>query len=196
MTSSNSVRLIFFEQSIGCESCAPTRRALRQVAASVEDVELEVLNLVLDKERAVQYGVDRVPAVIVAGPAGDRIRYYGPPLGNELPTLIEAIRLSATGETALSEQTRQRLQALREPIQLQVFFTPQCGYCPRMIALANQLAVASPHVSSTAIDATEYPDLVRRYSVNGVPKTVINDAVEVMGAVPEDQLVDAMLNLP
>ena len=94
-----SVRIVFFEQSIGCETCAPTRRALEQIASDNPEVALEVLNLVLDKEKAAEYGVDRVPAIIIAAPGRDRIRYYGAPLGNELPTLLEAIRMTATGET-------------------------------------------------------------------------------------------------
>jgi predicted DsbA family dithiol-disulfide isomerase len=61
-----------------------------------------------------------------------------------------------------------------------------------MISLANQAAVASPLVSTVAIDATEYPDLVARFTVNGVPKTVINDAEELLGAVPEDVFITAL----
>ena len=111
----------------------------------------------LDKDRAAEYGVDRVPAIIIAAPGCDRIRYYGAPLGNELPTLVEAIRMAATGETGLSEQSRAQLRALTKPVRLQVFFTPTCVYCPSMISLANQLAMESPLVSTVAIDATEYP---------------------------------------
>jgi glutaredoxin-like protein len=186
------VRLIFFEQSIGCEACPPTRRVLEHLAHEHEHVALEALNLVLDKERAAEYGVDRVPAIIVAGPGGDRVRYYGAPLGNELPTLVEAIAMTATGETRLSEQSRIQLKALSKPVRVQVFFTPTCIYCPQMISLANQAAVESPLVSATAIDATEFPDLVRRYNVNGVPKTIINDSVEIVGAAPEEELIAAM----
>lgn len=192
MTSSSDVCLIFFEQSIGRDTCPPTRRMLEQLVRSHPHVTLETLNLILDKERAAAYGVDRVPAVIVSSPGGDRIRYYGAPLGNEFPTLEEAIRMAATGESGLSEQNVARLKALAEPVHIQVFFTPTCVYCPSMIARANRLAIESPLVTATAIDATEYPDLVRRYGVNGVPKTVINDRIEIMGAVPEDELVAAI----
>lgn len=186
------VRIVFFEQSIGCDTCAPTRRVLEQIARDHPEVTLEVLNLVLDKEKAAEYGVDRVPAIIVAGPGGDRIRYYGAPLGNELPTLLQAISMAATGNTELSEQSRARLKAISSPVTVQVFFTPTCVYCPRMISLANQAAIESPFVSSVAIDATEFPDLVRRYNVNGVPKTVVNDGREIMGAVPEHEFVAAL----
>src|SRR5688572_20450517 len=55
MESKPSVRIIFFEQSIGCESCAPARRVLEEIAIDDSGVELEVLNLVLDKEKAAAY---------------------------------------------------------------------------------------------------------------------------------------------
>jgi glutaredoxin-like protein len=192
MISSGRVRLIFFEQSIGCDTCVPTRRALQRLATSEEGVTVETWNLVLDKDKAAEFGVDRAPATIIAAHGCDRIRYYGAPLGHELPTLVDAIRMTSTGETGLSEQSRARLKALMSPVRIQVFFTPTCVYCPRMIALANQLAVESPLVSAVAIDATEYPDLVRRYRVNGVPKTIINEGVEITGAVSEEELVNAL----
>jgi glutaredoxin-like protein len=192
MTSSNSVQLIFFEQSIGCDTCAPTRRMLQELADTNDEITFEPLNLVLDKEKASEYGIDRVPAIIIAAAGRDRIRYYGAPLGGELPTFIEAVRMTATGDSGLTEQTRAQLMTLTKPVHLQVFFTPTCGYCPRMISLANRLAIESPFISSVAIDATEYPDLVRRYEVNGVPKTIINDSIEILGAATEEELVAAL----
>ncbi|HUP38576.1 MAG TPA: thioredoxin family protein, partial [Vicinamibacterales bacterium] len=176
MTSDPSVRIVFFEQSIGCETCAPTRRVLERIVAENPDIALEVLNLVLDKEKAAEYGVDRVPAVVISAPGCDRIRYYGAPLGNELPTLLQAINMAATGETKLSDASRATLKTVSTPVALQVFFTPTCVYCPQMISLANQAAVENPLITAVAIDATEFPDLVRRYNVNGVPKTIINDS--------------------
>jgi predicted DsbA family dithiol-disulfide isomerase len=47
-------------------------------------------------------------------------------------------------------------------------------------------------VRTDIVEAGEFPDLVQRYSVYAVPKTVINDAAEVLGAVPEAALVDAL----
>ena len=39
-------------------------------------------------------------------------------------------------------------------------------------------------------------DLARKYRVTGVPKTVVNDAIEIMGALPEDAFVRAILAPP
>lgn len=53
------------------------------------------------------------------------------------------------------------------------------------------MALAAPLVSATAISAVEYPDLIRRYRVTGVPKIVVNDRVELLGAQPEEVFVEA-----
>lgn len=39
-------------------------------------------------------------------------------------------------------------------------------------------------------------DLTRRYGVRGVPMTVVNDTVEILGGVPEADFVRAALQLP
>jgi predicted DsbA family dithiol-disulfide isomerase len=51
------------------------------------------------------------------------------------------------------------------------------------------MAFANPHITAFAVEATEFPDLARRYRVNGVPKTVVNDDVEIMGGLPQDAFV-------
>jgi hypothetical protein len=44
-----------------------------------------------------------------------------------------------------------------------------------------------------AVEATEFPDLARRYRVTGVPKTVVNDAIEILGGLPQDDFVSQAL---
>ena len=59
--------------------------------------------------------------------------------------------------------------------------------------LAQHMAIASERVTATAIEATEFPDMAQAYQVSGVPKIVINDRVEFMGALPESQFLEAVL---
>jgi predicted DsbA family dithiol-disulfide isomerase len=47
-------------------------------------------------------------------------------------------------------------------------------------------------VRADIVEASEFPDLAQRYNVYAVPKTVINDTAEVVGAVAEAQFVDAL----
>ena len=55
------------------------------------------------------------------------------------------------------------------------------------------MALVSPYITASAVAAVEYPDLVRQYRVTGVPKTVVNDRVEILGAVPEVSFVSQVL---
>ena len=54
--------------------------------------------------------------------------------------------------------------------------------------------MSSPHVTAFAVEATEFPDLARKYRVTGVPKTVVNESVEILGALPEDAYVEQALS--
>jgi hypothetical protein len=64
------------------------------------------------------------------------------------------------------------------------------------VSLAHEMAFANPLITAYAVEATEFPDLARRYMVNGVPKTVVNDEVEILGALPQDDFIEQALQLP
>jgi predicted DsbA family dithiol-disulfide isomerase len=55
------------------------------------------------------------------------------------------------------------------------------------------MAFANPNITAVAVEATEFPDLARRYRVTGVPKTVVNDTIEILGAVPQDMFIEQAL---
>jgi predicted DsbA family dithiol-disulfide isomerase len=58
------------------------------------------------------------------------------------------------------------------------------------------MAAANPNITADAIEATEFMDLSRKYHVTGVPKTIVNETVEIMGGLPEKMFVRAALELP
>jgi predicted DsbA family dithiol-disulfide isomerase len=57
------------------------------------------------------------------------------------------------------------------------------------------MAFHSPHITAVTVQATEFYDLARKYRVTGVPKTVVNGQIEIMGALPEAQFVRAALGI-
>jgi predicted DsbA family dithiol-disulfide isomerase len=52
------------------------------------------------------------------------------------------------------------------------------------------MALESPFVDSEMVEAIEFPDLANQYNVSGVPQTTINQAVNVVGAAAESQLIE------
>jgi alkyl hydroperoxide reductase subunit AhpF len=124
------VRLVFFTQTIGCDTCADTRRILDELPPLSDKVAIDEVNFVLDGATAAQYGVDRVPSVALAyqdehGNTQDsRIRFVGTPAGYEFLSLVQAVVLVGGGESTLSDQSRRRLASIDRAVTLQVFTTP------------------------------------------------------------------------
>ncbi len=52
--------------------------------------------------------------------------------------------------------------------------------------LAHAFALESDLIRADMVEATEFPHLVQRYGVQGVPRTVVNEAVFIDGALPEE----------
>jgi predicted DsbA family dithiol-disulfide isomerase len=55
------------------------------------------------------------------------------------------------------------------------------------------MAMASDLVTADCVEAQEFLDLIRAFRVSSVPKTVINDREEIVGALPEDVFLAAVL---
>jgi hypothetical protein len=58
--------------------------------------------------------------------------------------------------------------------------------------LAHHLAIASDLVTADMIEAIEFPHLSQKYSVMGVPRSVINETVHQEGAAPEPMLLERL----
>jgi alkyl hydroperoxide reductase subunit AhpF len=125
------VRLLFFTQTLDCEPCAQTRQILDELPALSDKIAIEEVNFILDKDKAAQYGVDRVPAIAVLGQgagggttADSRIRFLGTPSGYEFISLVQAIRLVGGAGSSLTDENRLRIAAVDRPVTMQVFTTP------------------------------------------------------------------------
>ncbi len=77
-----------------------------------------------DAEKARELGVDKVPATVVVGPSGNRVRFYGMPAGYEFANLIEDVLLVSSDDSGLSDASREKLRAIDKPVHLQVLVTP------------------------------------------------------------------------
>jgi alkyl hydroperoxide reductase subunit AhpF len=133
------VRLLFFTQTLDCETCGQTKQILDELPQLSDKIAIEEVNFVLDGDRAKEYGIDRVPAVAVAyedagstiqgaGSPGvitdSRIRFLGAPAGYEFISLVQAILLVGGRESILSADNRARVTAVTQPVRIQVFTTP------------------------------------------------------------------------
>lgn len=59
--------------------------------------------------------------------------------------------------------------------------------------MAHKLAIENEHITADVVEVSEFIDMAQRYRVQGVPKTVVNDRIEIVGAVPEPRFVQEVL---
>jgi len=204
-TMDRPVRLLFFTQTLGCDTCLQTRQILDELPPLSDRVTIDEINFVLEPGKAKQYGIDRVPAVAVVGQdesgteRDSKIRFLGTPSGYEFASLVQAVLLVGGRASTLSPESLSLIAAVGSPITVRVFTTPTCPHCPRAVSVAHEMAFANPNITAYAVEATEFPDLARRYRITGVPKTVVNDAtdtsdpIEILGALPPDDFVSQAL---
>jgi glutaredoxin-like protein len=189
----NPVRIVMFTQEMECQFCAQTKQLITELAALNENIQAEVHDFVADAELAKQYEIDKVPAIVVLGEKDYGIRFYGLPYGYEFQTLMSALSVVSKGKTELSEETKAKLRAITNPVHIQVLVTLTCPHCPAAASMAHMFAVENDMIRADVVDANEFPQLAIKYGVMGVPKVVVNDKVEFVGALPEKMFLEHVL---
>ena len=190
------VNLKLFSQAIGCETCQVAEELLKELAdVEPEKIKLEVYSPLIDREISQKYGIDRVPTIVIEGDKDYGIRYIGLPAGLEFTTLVQGIVQVSKREPRLSGKTVEMLKDIDLPMEIMVFVTTSCGYCPSAAITAMNFAMASDNISALIVDASENMDLAERFQVVGVPKIVINTGLaEFVGAQPENNFLGYVIS--
>jgi len=195
------VKMIVVTSENNCMYCNEVKMLAEELAELSPQIAVEVYDLDRDKEIVELYGLDKAPAiVVVADGRGEEpdtdygIRFYGIPSGYEFMSLLDALTTvgSDGAELQLMPETLEFLKNLDQDVHMQVFITPTCPYCPRAVMMAHHFAFVSPRVKADMVEAMEFPDLSNKYSVYGVPRTVINETVHQEGAVPEPMMLQKL----
>ncbi len=118
-----------------CLYCKETREMLDEVSHLSDKIELNIYDFLADKEKAEEYGIDKIPAIIILGKEDYGIRFFGIPSGYEYTSLIEAIIDVSRGKSGLSLKTKDALKDIDKDIHSQIFVTPTCPYCGMAVRL-------------------------------------------------------------
>lgn len=164
-------------------------------ALSVLSDKLKVSFHMIGDEQAVKRNVQRTPTVLIA-PDKYRLRYTGAPLGEEGRSFLVAILMASTGKSVLTAPATEKIAALKEKRDIQVFVSPTCPYCPQQALAAFSAAIVKPDlVSAEVVEIYENQDLAETLGSLSVPQTFINGTFTGMGLQPEEYFVESLLTL-
>ncbi len=176
-----------------CQYCSVAVAIAKEVA--------ELNSLIKFEEHSIggklseEYGLDHAPTVVITDGEryGGRIRYVGLPSGYEFSSLIEDIIDVSRRRAEVSEEVKEKLMTIDKPVKIQVFVTPTCPYCPRAVRTAHRFAILNEHITGEMIEAVEFPEWANKWNVMSVPHIVINEDVQFIGAYPDEQYIDYVM---
>ncbi len=185
------VRILYFTEHYKCRYCAETKEIL-EILTELADgkIKLEVYEFEKEKELVEKHRIDKIPATLIFGEKEYKIRFFGIPSGYEFSTLIDDIIDVSRGKTNLKESIKEEIRKIDGDVHIQVFVTPTCPYCPMAVHAAHQMAIENERITADMVEVIEFPHLAQKYNVMGVPKIVINETREIVGAVPEEILLE------
>jgi glutaredoxin-like protein len=188
----SNVKMVLFSKELDCQFCRETKDVLTELAGVSDKISLEVKNIIIDKELAEKFGVDKTPATVLLDEnrTDYGIKFYGIPSGYEFVSLLEDLKLLGTGKTGFSAELENEIKNVNTDVHMQVFVTQTCPYCPQAVITAHKFAYLNGKIKSDMVEATEFPDLSSKYNVRGVPRTVVNEKSFIEGAAPEQMVFD------
>lgn len=143
-------------------------------------------------QRFKELRLEHWPVILLTRPDFARIRYYGTPLGYELPAIADGLVDLSNLTTPLSPRAKTALATVRRRANIKVFVTVTCPYCPTVVRHAYRGAIESAKVTAEVIDTQLFPDLAARHSVMGTPKIVLNDNLDITGAMGDVEFFEKL----
>jgi len=189
-----SVKALLFKSEKNCDYCSTGEQMLQELSELEAKISYEVHEL--DSEMADKYSVELAPSIILLTPDGDDkgVRFLGIPAGHEFGSLLQNIVSFSKGAIPeLSEESIKKIETISSPVDIKVFVTTTCPYCPKAVLTAHNIAMVNENVTAYMVEANDFQELSKKYGVSSVPQIVINDKVTFVGAYPEGQFVDQVM---
>ena len=185
------VSLLLFKDEENCDYCSTAESLLSELTEVNEKVSLKVYEL--NSPEAKQFRVEMAPATVFLTADGEDkgVRFYGLPSGHEFGSLLQDILSFSSGaKPELSSGSIERLESIDKPVDIKVFVTPTCPYCPKAVLMGHNIAMANKNITASMVEANEFQELSSKFGVSSVPQIVINEKVIFVGAKPEEDFVN------
>ena len=172
----------------------------RQLVSFAKSVSFEHGGLKIDvqdwnggrNERMRSLHIEYAPCLVLVKDGFSRIRYFGAPEGYEVAPLNDAISELSQSSPRISPSSKIILSTVRRRANIKVFVLTTCTFCPIVARHAMRAAIASNMVTAEIIDSSVFTALSQKHLVQGVPKVVLNDIVDMTGAVNETTFMEKL----
>ena len=191
-----TVKALFFSRRAGCTGCVEAEALLDDLSSLSDNLVVEKYFHEEHSDVFKLHNVSLLPSIILESEhIKGSVRFLGVPLGYEFASLLEDLIGASKGSFDLPKSLVEDIVKVEKDLHIQVFITLSCPYCPIAVKVAHSFAMVNSHITADMIDASLFPELSMKYYVSAVPKTIINDAAEILGAFPPKVLFEKIREL-
>jgi alkyl hydroperoxide reductase subunit AhpF len=133
------------------------------------------------------------PSLTLASGARGAIHYQALPEGLEAAPFVDLLLELAREPAPPHEEWARSLARLEQPAEVLVFVSAACPHCAQAVRAAHQVALASPRVTSTIVDAQRFEELAAQFQVKSVPLTLVDGELGMTGGVSPQELAAKIL---
>ena len=185
---------IFKDDDEKCQYCNDTEQLMKELAEISDKIKVEVHRI--GDEESKQYHIEKAPVVLLFSKRfqNGNARYFGIPSGYEFRSIVEDIETFSNGKIDLKESTVEKLKTIEKPVNIRVFITPTCPYCPAAVRIAHKFALVNKNITGDMVESYEFEEEAEQAAVSSVPHTTISNIDEpIIGAQPEEVFLDQVL---
>ncbi len=180
--------------SRSCIACEASYELLKLLEGySNEKLKIEEYSLDENPEEAKKYDVTRIPAILFVDKNDKEvIRYSTNPTGSEFVPFLNSIQYFSGVRPYYADQIITHLKKI-DKSKAKIFITPTCPYCPQTVPVLTLFAIVSNgKISVDVIDVDLNPTIARKYQVQSVPHTIINEKDHIYGMFTPQDLLDKL----
>jgi hypothetical protein len=187
---SKPVRLVLFTSDTGCEACPDMLQLVNTIKSKSDKIALETYDLVMDRDKSELYDVKLVPALVVQGGDGKAAKFYGMIEDVLLEILMSTINAVSRGKIWFPHDVERVLTHLTNDVSVRVFLDSDCAECRPVAITALALGLESKLVSTSIFVASDFPELIKRYHITELPKTIFGENLHLDGHVTESVFLE------
>jgi alkyl hydroperoxide reductase subunit AhpF len=134
------------------------------------------------------YPLPGLPAFTLKADGRRNIHYLALPEQNEIAPFVNALRYTAEGTATVPAGAEENLSRISKPVEIQVFVSPFCTNCPKVVETAIRFASKYSFVSVIIVDVQRFAELAEPYGIKSVPATVIDKELVLIAQVSPEHL--------
>jgi glutaredoxin-like protein len=178
------VKLLYFRKEGDESEYSKQAEELLEELASLNDNLSLVVESCDNTDKMKSEELTLCPSIKIKSKRSGFVNFYGIPAGHEFVSLVEGIKDMGSDNLSLPDDVVKSLKEIKEPIDIKVFITHGCPYCPGAVRNAHQFSLANDKIKGSMVDANYFRELSMKHGVSSVPHIIINDKIGFVGNMP------------